>query len=116
VNHTEVNIINFYYCFQGFQPTLDVSPFSAWTHPSPDTSHSSYHQDPALGHITQLDDHNTAAQEYQFVSTGTDHKPIDYPPVPSVFDTPNERAEDRVNNHYSNGKKKHNQHSRRKNL
>lgn len=111
---TEVNIINFYCCFQGFQPTLDVSHFSTWTQPSPDTSHLSYHQDPALGHITQLDDHNIASQEHLF--TNTDHKPIYYPPVPSVFDTPNEVAGDRVDNQYGNGKMKHNQHSRSKNL
>lgn len=99
---------------QGFQPTLDVSHFSTWTHPSPDTSHLSYHQDPALGHITQLDNHNTASQEFLF--TNTDHKPIHYPPVPSVFDTPSGDAVDRVDNQYINGKMKHNQHSRSKNL
>jgi hypothetical protein len=76
----------------------------------------SFHQDPALGHITQLDNHNAAAQDYQFLFTNTGNKPIHYPPVPSVFDTPNEHAEDRVDSQYSNGKMKHNQHSRSKNL
>lgn len=111
---TKVNIINFCNFFQGFQPTIDVSHLPTFTHPSPDIGQVAYHQDPALGHIGQLEDHNPTSQGYQFLftNTNTDHKPIHYPPVPSVFDTTNDHAEDRVDNQYINGKMKHNQVNR----
>jgi hypothetical protein len=42
-------------------------------------------------------------QQLQFVLAGADHRPLGYPPVPSVYDPPNEGAADRVASRYSQG-------------
>jgi hypothetical protein len=79
--------------FQAFQPALT------------DLAHL-----PASLDIGQVPHHQE--QQYQFVFTGADHKPIQYPPVPSVYDPPNEGSEDRVDKRYGN----HYQQNRSKRL
>jgi hypothetical protein len=87
----------FYFYFQGLQPSLaETSNLPTFAQPSPQIGQVPYHPAP------------------QFVFTDTDHKPLQYPAVPSVYDPPYKVAEDRVDRRYGN--KNHHQHNRHKRL
>jgi hypothetical protein len=97
--HSYFIIIILLFFFQGHKPSLtEASSLPSFTQTAPYIGQVPYHPSP------------------EFMFTGTDHKPLQYLPVPSVYDPPNEVAEDHVDRKYSNGNMNHHQRNRHKRL